>query len=232
MKVDKRFSKGLSILGAYTWSKSITDSQAAETGAFVPDLQDTRNRRANRGLWSADTRHRMTISTLYELPFGAGRRFFSSTHGVPGKLVSGWQVGAIATAQSGQPLTVTLPFDNPNVGEGTKLPNLIGNPNNGPKTVAQFFNTAAFAVPLQYTFGNEGIGVVTGPNLIDVDISLIKNTSISERINLQFRAEAFNAANHAILGDPVTDFGTPQFGQITNTRLDNREIQFALRLVF
>ena len=232
VKVDKRFSKGLSILGAYTWSKSITDSQAAETGAFVPDLQDTRNRRANRGLWSADTRHRMTISTLYELPFGAGRRFFSSTHGVPGKLVSGWQVGAIATAQSGQPLTVTLPFDNPNVGEGTKLPNLIGNPNNGPKTVAQFFNTAAFAVPLQYTFGNEGIGVVTGPNLIDVDISLIKNTSISERINLQFRAEAFNAANHAILGDPVTDFGTPQFGQITNTRLDNREIQFALRLVF
>ena len=232
VKVDKRFAKGLSILGAYTWSKAITDTQAAETGAFVPDLQDSRNRRGNRGLWSADTRHRMTISTLYELPFGRGRHFLNSVEGISDKVVSGWQIGAIATVQAGQPLTVTLPFDNPNVGEGAKLPDLLHNPNNGPKTVEQFFDISAFGLPAQYTFGNEGIGVVTGPNLINVDLSVVKNTRLTERLNLQFRAEAFNAANHAILGDPDTNFGTAQFGQITSTRLDNREIQFALRLVF
>ncbi len=149
-----------------------------------------------------------------------------------GKIVSGWQIAGILTFQTGQPLTVTLPFDNPNVGEGAKLPNVIGNPNNGPKTVEKFFNTDAFEVPAQFTFGNEGIGAVTGPGISNVDLSIIKNTNITERVNLQFRFEGFNIANHLIMGDPVTDFGSPLFGQVTGTRLDNRELQFALKLVF
>lgn len=229
---ERRFSNGLSVLSGYTWSKAITDSQAAETGAFVPDLQDSRNRRANRGLWSADTRHRFTLSSLFELPFGRGKPFLSQMRGAAGKAVSGWQIGGILTLQSGQPLTVTLPFDNPNVGEGAKLPNLLRDPNQGPRTVERFFDTDAFAAPAQYTFGNEGIGAVTGPGLRNFDLSIVKNTAITERINLQFRSEFFNAANHAILGNPVTDFGTPLFGQIQSTRLDNRELQFALRLMF
>ncbi len=232
VRMDKRFSRGLSILAGYTWSKAITDTQGAETGAFVPDLQDNNNRRANRGLWAADTRQRFTLSSVYELPFGNKKRFFSGGNGVVEKVVSGWQFGAIFTYQSGQPLTVTLPFDNPNVGEGAKLPNLLHDPNQGPKTVDQFFDTSAFAVPPPFSFGNEGIGSVYGPSLTDMDLSLIKNTNISERVNLQFRFEAFNALNHPILGAPNTTFGTPLFGQVTDTRLDNREIQFALRLVF
>jgi hypothetical protein len=146
--------------------------------------------------------------------------------------VSGWQIGGILTMQTGQPLTATLTFDNPNVGEGAKLPDLVGNPNNGPKTVDKFFNTDAFALPAQYTFGNEKIGSVTGPGLTNLDLSLVKNTKLTEKLNLQFRAEAFNAANHLIMGDPDTNFGTPQFGQITSTRFNNRELQFALRLQF
>jgi hypothetical protein len=232
MRLDKRFSQGLSILAGYTWSKAITDTQAAETGAFVPDLQDNDNRRANRGLTASDTRDRFTLSTLYELPFGAHKRFLSDMRGVPGKLVSGWQISGIATLQTGQPLTATLPFDNSNVGEGAKLPNLVGNPNNGPKTIDEFFNTSAFAQPAQYTFGNEGIDVITGPGIKDVDLSAVKNTQINERMNLQFRCEAFNAANHPIWGQPNTAFGTPQFGQILGTRLSNREVQFALKLSF
>jgi len=229
---ERRFSQGLSLLTAYTWSKAITDSQGAETGAFVPDLQDARNRRANRGLWSADARHRFTLSSLYELPFGSKKHYWAGVSGVAGKLVSGWQLGAIVTFQTGQPITVTLPYDNPNVGEGAKLPNLLRNPNNGPKTVEQFFDTGAFESPSSFTFGNEGIGVVTGPGINNFDLSIIKNTRISERMNLQFRCEFFNAANHLIMGDPVGDFGTPLFGQVLSTRLDNREIQFALRLQF
>jgi Carboxypeptidase regulatory-like domain len=218
IKGEKRSSQGLSLLAGYTWSKAITDSQGAETGAFVPDLQDARNRRANRGLWSADARHRFTFSSLYELPFGSQKRYWGGVHGVAGKIVSGWQLGAIVTFQTGQPITVTLPYDNPNVGEGTKLPNLLRNPNNGPKTVEQFFDTGAFEAPSPFTFGNEGIGVVTGPGINNFDLSIIKNTSISERVNLQFRCEFFNAANHPIMGDPVSDFGTPLFGQIVSTR--------------
>jgi hypothetical protein len=232
MRLDKRFSQRLSILAGYTWSKAITDTQAAETGAFVPDLQDNNNRRANRGLTASDTRHRFTLSSLYELPFGAHKRFLANTTGVAGKLISGWQISGIATFQTGQPLTATLPFDNSNVGEGAKLPNLIGDPNNGPKTIDEFFNTSAFALPAQYTFGNEGIDVITGPGIRDVDLSAVKNTQINERMNLQFRCEAFNTANHPIWGQPNTAFGTPQFGQILGTRLDNRQVQFALKLSF
>lgn len=232
MRLDKRFSQGLSMLTSYTWSKAITDTQAAETGAFVPDLQDNNDRGANRGLTASDTRHRFTLSSVYELPFGSNRRYMSDVHGAVGKIVSGWQLSGIISLQTGQPFTATLAFDNPNVGEGAKLPNLIGNPNNGPKTINQFFNTQAFALPPQYTFGNEGIDVIEGPGIRDVDLSLVKNTPIGERMNLQFRCEAFNAFNHSILAQPNATFGTPQFGQITSTRLDNREIQFALKLSF
>ncbi len=232
MRLDKRFSQGLSILAGYTYSKAITDTQGAETGAFVPDLQDNNNRRANRGLTASDTRHRFTMSALYELPFGNKKRYLSDANGVVRTIVSGWQLAGIATFQTGQPLTATLPFDNSNVGEGAKLPNLIGNPNNGPRTVDEFFNTAAFAAPPQFTFGNEGIDVITGPGIKDVDLSLVKNTPIGERMNLQFRCEAFNAGNHPIFAQPNASFGTPQFGQITGTRLDNREVQFALKLSF
>ena len=232
MRLDKRFSQGLSILAGYTYSKAITDTQGAETGAFVPDLQDNNNRRANRGLTASDTRHRFTMSALYELPFGNKGRYLADSNRVVKAIVSGWQLAGIATFQTGQPLTATLPFDNSNVGEGAKLPNLIGNPNNGPKTVDEFFNTAAFAAPPQFTFGNEGIDVITGPGIKDVDLSLVKNTPIGDRMNLQFRCEAFNAGNHPIFAQPNSTFGTPQFGQITGTRLDNREVQFALKLSF
>ncbi len=232
VRLDKRFSYGLSVLAGYTWAKAITDSQAAETGAFVPDLQDNYNRRANRGLTASDVRHRFTLSSVYELPVGQQRHFLPDAHGLTGKVVSGWQIAGIATAQTGQPLTATLPFDNPNVGEGAKLPNQVGDPNSGPKTINEYFNTSAFAAPPQYTFGNERIDVIEGPGIVDVDLSLVKDTVLREQMRLQFRAEAFNAMNHTILGQPNTTFGTPQFGQITNTRLDNREIQFALRLIF
>ncbi|MBS1852406.1 MAG: TonB-dependent receptor [Acidobacteria bacterium] len=231
-KAERRFSKGLSLLAGYTWSKAITDSQAAETGAFVPDLQDNYNRRANRGLWSADARHRFTLSGIYDLPIGSRQALLGNVQGVAGKIISGWQLGTIVTLQSGQPQTAVLAFDNPNVGEGAKLPNMLRNPNNGPKTADQWFDIDAFEVPEQYTFGNESIGAVTGPGIANVDFSLAKNTALTERINLQFRAEAFNLFNHTILGDPDMTFGSPSFATITSTRLENREMQFSLRLVF
>ncbi len=232
IRAQRRFSKGLAYIASYTWGKALTDSQLAETGAFVPDLQDAQNRAANRGLWSADARRRFTLSTIYELPFGRGKRWGNDANGLVDGLLGGWQLGGIWTMQSGQPLTVTLPYDNPNVGEGAKLPNRVGDPNTGPETVEKFFNTDAFAAPPPYTFGDAGIGTVTGPGINTVDLSLVKNMRITDRVRLQFRVEAFNAFNHLVMGDPVTDFGTPLFGQVTSTRLDNRELQFAFRVEF
>jgi len=232
VRVDKRYSQGLSMLAGYTWSKGITDSQMAETGYFVPDLQNNYCRICNRGPTASDVRNRFTLSSVYELPVGRKQHYLSNVTGVTDKLVSGWQVGGIVSIQSGAPLTVTLAFDNPNVGEGTKLPNVLRNPNNGPKTIAEYFNTEAFAVPPPYTFGDEGINSVRGPGFSDVDLSAVKNTILFRETNLQFRVEFFNAFNHSILGTPNSVVGTPLFGQITNTLLENRQIQFALRLSF
>jgi len=204
----------------------------AETGNFVPDLQDNSCRKCNKGPIATDVRHRFTLSSVYELPIGHNQWLLSGAKGVEGTLISGWQVGAIVTAQTGQPLTATLAFDNSNVGEGAKLPNVIHNPNNGPKTIAEYFDTSAFVVPPAYTFGDERINSVRGPGMVDVDLSALKNTTIYKEFNLQFRVGFFNAFNHSILGTPNSVVGTPTFGQITNTALDNREIQAALRLSF
>ena len=218
IRAQRRYSKGLAYIASYTFGKALTDSQLAETGAFVPDLQDTQNRAANRGLWSADARQRFTLSTIYELPFGRGQRWGSDASGLVDGFIGGWQLGGIWTTQSGQPLTVTLPFDNPNVGEGAKLPNLVGDPNTGPGTVEKFFNTDAFALPAQYTFGNAGIGTVTGPGINTVDLSLVKNMTITDRVRLQFRVEAFNAFNHLVMGDPVTRLSATRFSARSRAR--------------
>jgi hypothetical protein len=150
---------------------------------------------------------------------------------VVGKIVSGWQLGGIVTAASGQPLTPVLTYDNPNVGAQIALPNMVSNPNNGPKTRNEWFDTSAFQTPALYTFGNAHIASITGPGSLGVDFSIFKNTPITERVNLQFRSEFFNVLNHTNWGDPNTTFGTPQFGQIFGAAA-SREIQFSLRLEF
>lgn len=232
MRLDKRYSQGLSMLVGYTFSKGLTDTQMAETGYFVPDLQNNYCRKCNRGPIATDVRHRFTLSAVYDLPIGHKRQLFSVARGVEGTFISGWQVGGIVTAQTGPPLTAVLAFDNPNVGEGAKFPNVVKNPNHGPKTIAEYFDTSAFVVPPPYTFGDEGVNSIRGPGLTDVDLSAVKNTTIFREYNLQFRVEFFNAFNHSILGMPNSVVGTPTFGQITSTALDNREIQLALRLSF
>jgi len=233
VKVEKRYSQGLALLSAYTWSKALTDSQTAETGELgAVDLQNNYNRRANYGLFAGDVRHRFTVSAIYELPFGNGKSYGSSVKGPLGVMVSGWQLGTIMTFQTGQPYTASMAVDVANVGDGAHLPNLIANPNTGPKTPSEFFNIHAFAMPAPYTFGNEGIGVITGPGMDVVDLSAVKNTSVKERLNLQFRAEFFNAFNHANFAGPNTTFGSAQFGEITSTAVANREIQLALHLSF
>ena len=115
----------------------------------------------------------------------------------------------------------------------TDRPNLVGDANAGPHTVDKWFNTAAFQpVPLFGGFGNAGRNIVRGPNLKNFDLSLFKNIDIGERYKVQFRAEFFNLLNHANFLPPVNDISSPNFGRITETSTDAREMQFGLKVSF
>jgi len=236
-KIDKRFSHGLSSLLAYTWSKSIDGASVFfGSGANATTIfpQDNYNLRAERGLSDFEIRQRLSWSFIYELP---------TTQKLPKTLAGGWQVGGILTLQSGQPFSVLTGQDNSGTGLGNDRPNLVGDPNAGPHTVQQWFNTAAFVPNASLTFGNAGRNIVTGPGYRDFDFSLMKNTKIRENVNLQFRAEFFNIANHPAFALPANILAAPNFGTLfqtpdaaqNNVGLGSggpRLIQFAVKLSF
>jgi hypothetical protein len=143
------------------------------------------------------------------------------------------------TLQSGRPFTVALIRELDNSGTGFSAlgfgandrPNLVGDPSLSSRTAERWFNTAAFAFPPRGSFGNAGRNILDGPGYQSVNASLIKNTHLSERFNLQFRAEAFNLFNHPNFDLPDNFMGSPTFGQITSAR-DPRHLQFGLKLLF
>jgi hypothetical protein len=210
-KLDKRLSNGLSFLASYTWSHSIDGASVffgsgANGTTIFP--QDNYNLRAERGNSDFDIRQRFSGSFLYQLP---------TWHALPDVLGAGWQLGGIITLQTGQPFSVLTGQDNSSTGLGNDRPNLVGDPNAGPHTVQRWFNTAAFVPNAVLTFGNAGRNIVVGPNYRDFDFSLMKNTRIGERANLQFRTEFFNIFNHPAFAIPSNILSAPNFGAIFNT---------------
>jgi hypothetical protein len=246
-KLTRRLSAGLTLLAGYTFSKSIDDGSGVRTiGTDGVHPQDSTCLSCERGLSIFDARHRFVSSILYALPFGKGRRFLS--HGVAGGLAGGWELSSIVTYSSGFPEYIADGIDRSNTAVGNDRPNATGastalsNP-----TTGEWFNVQAFALQPVGTFGNVGRDVVTGPGVFSWDFSTLKNFNFTERRYLQFRFEAFNAANHPNWGDPGVSLnanrldssgipipGTGAFGQITSTRsgIDMRELQFSLKLIF
>jgi len=232
LRVEKRFSHNLYMLGVYTYSKSL------DTGSLSVDSpQDRQNIRAEYGLSVFDQRQRFIFSSIYQLPFGKGQKYVGSAGGFPAALISGWQFTSIIAFASGNPLTIAAPGSLTNTGclGCVQRANLVG-PNNGnlaasERRVDRWFNTSAFAPALLNTFGNSGRNIVIGPGVNNFDLSLIKDTKVSEGKTLQFRTEFFNAFNHTQFFDPVTDITSPDFGRIKLAR-PAREIQFALKLIF
>jgi hypothetical protein len=233
VKIEKRLSNGLSLNASYTLSKSLDD--ASDVGSTFSETnipQDVRNQRAEKALSSFDHKHRFVFSYTYALPVGPGHAWHPS--GPMGKVVEGWMLSGLGSAQSGAPFTVILPTDNANIGAGpAQRPNLIGDPNqNATHTAQQWFNTGAFAMPGPFTFGNAGRNVVFGDNEINVDMALHKNTPITERVGLEFRAEMFNIFNHTNFADvPGRTAFTATFGKYTSA-LNPRQLQLALKLHF
>ena len=238
-RYQQRLSRGFTALASYTWSKSLDDASNFFSSAGDPNFpQNSFDAAAERGRSNFDVRHRLSLSYSYALPFGKGRQFLTDD-GWVSTLLSGWETYGIVTLQSGRPFTVALLSEIDNSGTGRSIlgfgandrPNLVGNPELSNQTTLQWFNTAAFGFPAPGTFGNAGRNILDGPGFQNVNASLVKNTALSERVNLQFRAEVFNLFNHPNFNLPDNFLGSPTFGRITSAR-DPRHIQFGLKLLF
>ena len=222
-------TRGLSLLGAYTFSKSIDNASAfiSSTGDDN-SAQDSRDLRAERGLSNFDLRHRFSVAATYEFPNPTGADF-----------LSGWQLSTILALQSGRPFTPRLSADNSNTGNvgGSGVyphdrPNLLKNPELSNPTPEKFFDTSAFAVPQRYTFGSSGRNVVIGPSYASVDMSLLKDViKIGDQGRIQVRAEVFNVLNHANFQLPQSFIDQPAFGSVLGAYAA-RQIQLAMRLNF
>ena len=235
-KVEKRFSKGHMFLLSHTWAKAIDDSDSTQiaTTSGTGNLQDQRNLRAERSRSFQDVRQRFVLSYLYELPFGHGRSLLADASPVVDKIVGGWQVNGITFYQSGRAFTISSPTDHSNTGSSNIRPDATGISPDLPaneRSPQRFINPAAFAIPAGFAFGNSGRNVGTGPSQTNFDVSVFKNFMFDKegKRKLQFRAEIFNIMNKPQFQIPNRTFNTPQFGTITETINDNRDVQIALR---
>jgi hypothetical protein len=240
LDVNHRFSHGFQLRGVYTFSKSLDDGSAwnSSVGANAPGfVMFPLDPKLDWGPSNTDVRNLASINGSYELPFG------KHLHGWAEKLAGGWTLSAIGTFQSGFPFTPQLGYNPSNNGDSRNPVRPSLNPaftghviEGGPN---QYFNPAAFIVPATGTYGNVGRNTLVGPGLAELDASLLKNLSLSERTRLQFRAEFFNLANHANFGTPnavvftsASTVPSPTAGVITATSTTSRQIQFGLKLLW
>jgi Carboxypeptidase regulatory-like domain len=255
ISLTQRSRGGLSFKTNYTWGK-IIDINSALLGPSADNepatLLNRYNPRINRGIASYSLKHQFNANFSYALPFGNGKTFGSSATGFVDKLIGGWQWNGIFNAQGGFPFTPTVGINQSGNGDG-RIPDIPSlNPNfKGPiilgvdefKKTGRYFDPNAFVAPLAGTFGNISRGMFRGPGYVNLDTSLFKRIPFSERVNLQFRVEAFNVLNHPNFNTPIA--GAVVFdssdvskysgsaGAITETTKGNeRQIQFALRLEF
>lgn len=239
----KRFAHGFEFHAAYTYSHAIDDAAdpLVAPGANRNIARNSFNLREERGTSDFDVRHRLITNYLFELPFGAGHARFN--HGWGARALGGWELSGLSAFQSGHPFDIYSSRDSEYTGLSNR-PDLVGNPSipaGSPRTQTGPPITA-FAVQPFGRPGNLGRNVFTGPRYYNTDLSLIKNTRLTERMNLQFRAEAYNVFNRVQLapigtsGNTLASPGT--FGQSLSTLVQPdgttsaRQIQLALKLLF
>jgi hypothetical protein len=170
---------------------------------------------------------------VYEFPFGTGRKFSTGNKFVD-YIIGGWQGNAIGFARTGQPYNVSVTGDGANTGNtGYLRANLVGDPNLSNPTPAAWFNTAAFAAPAPYTFGNLGRYAMRGSAFWNVDASIFREFKFFETRSVQFRAESFNTPNTVIMGNPAANVSTPAtFGKVTGTANSPRSLQLGMKVTF
>ena len=247
--LTRRFSHGLQFRANYTWSKSLDYLSSTilggggGPGGGALTLLVPRDAAVNWGPSNFDMRQRFSANFTYELPAGQGKALLRSASGLLDKLVSGWQMNSIITAQTGFELTPLVGSNRSGDGD-TRNPDRVSlNPNfTGPVVTGnphQWYNPAAFLFPAAGTFGNGGKNKFAGPGLTEVDLSVFKATKLGERCTLQFRAEAFNLLNNVNFSLPASAnyFSSsgaisPSAGLITSTWTTSRQLQLALKLIW
>ncbi len=234
-RISKRYSHGLNAGASYTWSKYLTNADSpggTNVGNNGGPYSNFYNRRADYGPSANDVEQRFVANWVYELPFGEGKPWLSKN---PIRyVVGGWTLTNVTTLQSGAPFTVTAQTDTTNsFAAGSLRPNVTTNPNlpSGKQSVAEWFNVGAFTQPAAFQFGDEGVGTLRAPGIINVDFSLLRDFRLRERLHLEFRGEFFNAFNHTNLGLPGQTFGSSTFGVI-NSAGPARIIEVGARLTF
>jgi hypothetical protein len=230
VRLDKRFSQGFNFGLSYTYASYLSDA-GNPNGGGNSDIQNYACVACNWGPVPDDYKHVLSINHVLESPFGPGRKYM--THGPAGQILGGWSLNGIWTAHSGQHFTPVFGTSVSNSsGGGTQRPNRIasGDLSSG-QSIYHWFDTTAFVAPAQYSFGNSGTGILTGPGDFNLDLSLIRTFKLTERFGLNVRAEAFNAWNHTNFGNPNASIGTPSAGIISSAAAA-RILQLAVKVSF
>jgi hypothetical protein len=234
MKLEKRYSQGLSFRVSYTWSHAIDQADSLWSG-------NTWYVSTNGGIWTIPTRfdidkHKASAGFDMRQVFS-----FSYVYNIPGKtssrllngIVSNWQISGIVSADSGVPYYVPLSIDNENIGASyTQFPDFLCNPDNVKRTATQWFNTSCFGLPAYGTVGSGDRHAYYSDPLLNWDQSIMKQWPFHENKRVEFRAEFFNLPNSSTFNPPWSLFGTPGFGTVSTTRQGGRNIQFALKFHF
>lgn len=229
-KLQRNFSNGFETLISYTFGKLLDNG---ESNIFGGQPENSYDLDRDYGPSNADRRHLLSMSAIYQLPFGKGKQWLN--HGVYSYILGGFQFNAIGIAESGNPIVMQTGGDPANIGNtqyNYDRPNLIGNPHVAHPTSQQWFNQAAFAQPA-YSYGTASRGILYNPGYQDADLSAFKNISVHEDWYLQLRVEAFNALNLITRGG-VDGYLTnnPTFGQIHSIGSTPRQLQFAAKFYF
>jgi hypothetical protein len=238
---EKKYSNGLQFLVTYTWSKSIDDASNADDnvtwlGSFT-SLQDPNKPWLERSLSTFDIPHVIQFSYSYDLPFGRGRMLFGNMPRWAEAILGGWKTSGIWRISDGRPLAFNVSDGLPLPTYGTQRPNLVGTPkrNHGSDWVDNYFvDSTVFQRPDDFTLGNapRAYGGVRTPWSFTTDLSLGKQFSLREEMNIEFRLEAQNAFNHPVFGTPDTSLDDGSFGTVSYTTVGPREVQLAIKFNF
>ena len=237
VSLDRRYNNGFSYGVSYTWSKSINVGGDGYYGVEGGVPQDPYNpARYDRSVSGLDLTHILSVNTLYDIPVGKGKTF-STGNGALDYILGGWQINNLFQAHSGTAFTPVITSDIANTGNtgwmGYEHLNLVGKPGLPHRSAREWFNTAAFASPALYTYGNAGRNSLRGPSFWDLDSSLFRLFPVGEGRQFEFRAEAFNLFNNVNLGQPNNDINSGSaFGTINGTANTARQLQLAAKFIF
>lgn len=234
VRVEKRFSRGFNLLSTYTWSKTLdnVDSLSGNFGNETNSFSNFYNRRADWGPSEIDITHRVTFSSVYQIPIGKRRRYLKKN---PARHVLGdWSIGTVFSQQTGGPITITTLTNNTFAfSAGPQRADIVRNPNlpNGQRGIFRWFDTEAFAQPAPGLFGNQGVGQVRGPGVVSWNASLIRTFPLGEGKLLHFRGEMQNLPNTPNFNLPGNQYEGPGYG-IINAARPARQVQLGMRITF